>query len=132
MLLTDKHASKMRRQASAMIRAFGSGCYFVTWQMNTSASRLVVRSYVQGNSDLLGMDEAAAKDDQTILFEINDFVPAYTVLGFERFMEIFVDKILGWNTKTQRSHDKGGLFGVARAFVTAIEQQSSTHLHGHT
>ena len=131
MLLTDRYAKKKRREAQAMVRAFGSGCFFVTWQMNATASKLVLRSFVEGNSGPLGMDALAAKSDQDILFEINDFLPAYTVLAFERFEDILVDKIFGWCRETNRSHSRGGLFGVTRAFINAIEQQSSEKLHGH-
>ena len=132
MLLTDEHASIMRRKALAFVRTFGTGAFFITWQLAPQSFKLIARSYKSSNSPtaILGMDPIQAKDQETVLCEINDFHPVYSVLAFERVNEIIKRTLFAWDSDRQCSLGRGWL-GYTRALLHAVEEQSSGNLHAH-
>lgn len=48
-----------------------------------------------------------------------------------RYLDIFIEKVLGWNVKCNCPTDIGGIFGKLIAFFAAIEEQDRKALHAH-
>jgi hypothetical protein len=57
--------------------------------------------------------------------------PGASALAFERFLEVLVQIIIGWDEVSMSSTKEGGLFGHPRAFFMAIEEQGRLSLHDH-
>jgi hypothetical protein len=58
--------------------------------------------------------------------------PGASALAFERFMEVFIQVIVGWDPDNKRSTAQGGIFGYPEAWFQAVEEQSRLSLHAHT
>jgi hypothetical protein len=52
-------------------------------------------------------------------------------LNFQRILEIVIEDIVGWSLKNKRSYRRGGLFGVPKAWLRVVEEQSRLTLHTH-
>ena len=57
--------------------------------------------------------------------------PVAAALHFERILNIVVEQVIGWDIKRQRPFKKGGLFGVPKAWLRIVEEQSRLTLHAH-
>ncbi len=52
-------------------------------------------------------------------------------LNFQNILEIVIEDIVGWSLKKKRPYRRGGLFGVPKAWLRVIEEQSRLTLHTH-
>jgi hypothetical protein len=57
--------------------------------------------------------------------------PGASALAFERFLEVLIGVIIGWDDVSKSSTAVGGLFGHPRAYFMAIEEQGRLSLHDH-
>ena len=64
----------------------------------------------------------------TILYE---HPIAVALLEFERVLDIVIEEIVGWSKKEGRPFKRGGLFGVPKAWLRVVEEQSRLTLHFH-
>lgn len=57
--------------------------------------------------------------------------PVAAALEFERVLEIVVEEIVGWCTEENRPFKHGGIFGIPKAWLRVVEEQSRLTLHFH-
>ena len=57
--------------------------------------------------------------------------PVAAALEFERVLDIVIEEIVGWSKKEGRPFKRGGLFGVPKAWLRVVEEQSRLTLHFH-
>lgn len=57
--------------------------------------------------------------------------PVAAALHFERVLQVVIERIVGWDQKKGRPHKEGGLFGVPKAWLRVVEEQSRLTLHAH-
>ena len=83
----------------------------------------------------LGPDDAEPYKDQMpsgeFRFKLLATNPAAAALHFERVLEIVIERIIGWDRKNGRPHKGGGLFGIPKAWLRVVEEQSRLTLHAH-
>ena len=58
-------------------------------------------------------------------------VPGICALFFERILDIFIREVIGWDDDHHQSTKEGGVFGIPRAYIVAVEEQGRRTLHGH-
>ena len=46
-------------------------------------------------------------------------------------MKITIEDIIGWSLQKSRPFKKGGLFGISKAWLRVVEEQSRLTLHTH-
>lgn len=64
-------------------------------------------------------------------FQILAEHPVAAALHFERIMDIIIEEIIGWCKEKGLPYKRGGLFGVPKAWLRVIEEQSRLTLHTH-
>lgn len=52
-------------------------------------------------------------------------------LHFQRVLDNIIEEIIGWCSKKEKPHKRGGLFGVPKAWLRIVEGQSRLTLHSH-
>jgi len=57
--------------------------------------------------------------------------PGALALSHERFLEVFIALVLGWDTKNKRPFERGGVFGHCKAYMGPNEEQARLSLHTH-
>ena len=57
--------------------------------------------------------------------------PVAAALEFERVLDIVLEEIVGWSKKEGRPFKRGGIFGVPKAWLRVVEEQSRLTLHFH-
>lgn len=57
--------------------------------------------------------------------------PVAAALHFDRVLKLFVQKVIGWDLDNELPFKRGGIFGVPKAFVRAVEEQGRLTLHVH-
>ena len=57
--------------------------------------------------------------------------PGLCAFFYETIVNIVVEEIIGWDTKSNKAKTEGGLFGVPLAFSLSTEEQSRRTLHMH-
>ena len=69
--------------------------------------------------------------DQVVRTSILIQQPGAGALSFEKALDIFIDKVLGWNTTKNEPYARGGLFGIPKAWSYCVEEQARLSLHAH-
>ena len=57
--------------------------------------------------------------------------PVAAALHFENVLDDIIEHVVGWCQKTEQPKRLGGVFGVCKAWLRAIEEQSRLTLHAH-
>jgi len=57
--------------------------------------------------------------------------PGAAALNFQRILKITIEDIIGWSLQKSRPFKKGGLFGIPKAWLRVVEEQSRLTLHTH-
>lgn len=57
--------------------------------------------------------------------------PAAAALGFEYILELIMKYVVGWNEKKNRPYRRGGFFGIPKAWIRVVQEQSRLTLHVH-
>ena len=57
--------------------------------------------------------------------------PGAAALNFQRILKITIEVIIGWSLQKSRPFKKGGLFGIPKAWLRVVEEQSRLTLHTH-
>lgn len=52
-------------------------------------------------------------------------------LFYFRYLDVFIEDVLGWDAKSHCVTEKGGIFGKIIAFFGAVEEQDRKSLHIH-
>jgi hypothetical protein len=74
---------------------------------------------------------ASAIPQGTKRFKLLSKHPMAAALNFQRILEIVIEDIVGWSLKNKRPYRRGGLFGVPKAWLRVVEEQSRLTLHTH-
>lgn len=64
-------------------------------------------------------------------FKILADYPVAAALYFERILRIIIERVIGWDVNTQKPFKDGGLFGIPKAWLRVVEEQSRLTLHAH-
>ena len=64
-------------------------------------------------------------------FKILSEHPVAAALHFQRVLDIIIEDIIGWCSKKGKPYKRGGLFGVPKAWLRIVEEQSRLTLHTH-
>ncbi len=64
-------------------------------------------------------------------FKLISYHPVAAALHFERFLNIVIERVIGWDIKSGKPFKGGGLFGVPKAWLRVVEEQSRLTLHVH-
>ncbi|EFX78931.1 hypothetical protein DAPPUDRAFT_245605 [Daphnia pulex] len=64
-------------------------------------------------------------------FKILSDHPVAAALHFQRVLDIIIEEIIGWCSKKGKPYKRGGLFGVPKAWLRIVEEQSRLTLHTH-
>ena len=57
--------------------------------------------------------------------------PVAAALNFQNILEFVIEDIIGWSLQRKRPYRRGGLFGVPKAWLRVVEEQSRLTLHTH-
>ena len=57
--------------------------------------------------------------------------PVAAALQFERAFEVITEHVIEWDCKRKRPRKEGGLFGIPKAWLRFVEEQSRLTLHAH-
>lgn len=57
--------------------------------------------------------------------------PVAAALHFEKLLDIVIARVIGWDVKSCRPFKRGGLFGIPKAWLRVVEEQSRLTLHAH-
>lgn len=57
--------------------------------------------------------------------------PVAAALNFQRILDIVIEDVIGWCQSKNRPYKRGGLFGVPKAWLRVVEEQSRLTLHTH-
>ncbi len=57
--------------------------------------------------------------------------PVAASLHFERVLDVITERVIGWNQKHSQPYKCGGLFGVPKAWLRVVEEQSRLTLHAY-
>ncbi|KZS05303.1 Uncharacterized protein APZ42_031547 [Daphnia magna] len=57
--------------------------------------------------------------------------PVAAALNFQRILDIVIKYVIGWCQSKNRPYKRGGLFGVPKAWLRVVEEQSRLTLHTH-
>lgn len=83
----------------------------------------------------LGPHEATTWEKQTpsgeFRFGLLARHPVAAALHFERILKIVVQRVIGWDMRTRKPFKSGGLFGIAKAWLRIVEEQSRLTLYAH-
>ena len=83
----------------------------------------------------VGENEAAPNKDTIpsgeFRFKLIAKKPVAAALHFERILEVVIECIIGWDIKKCKPHKGGGIFGVPKAWLRVVEEQSRLTLHAH-
>lgn len=83
----------------------------------------------------LGANEAAPHKDNIpngeFRFKLIAKKPVAAALYFERILEIVIERMIGWDVKKCQPLEGGGIFGVPKAWLRVVEEQSRLTLHAH-
>jgi hypothetical protein len=82
----------------------------------------------------LGPAQSAPHKDQlplgSLRFATLNQHPVAAALQFEHILDV-VEHVIGWSRKNHMPHARGGLFGIPKAWVFAVEEQGRLTLHTH-
>ena len=121
---TEEYGKAARRRLWAMMAEEGKPSLFVTINPDDTGSLLVHLLRPGGEID-------DAIPPLQIRAAYLTHYPGASALAFERFLEVLVGVILGWDEASKSATATGGLFGHPRAFFMAIEEQGRLSLHDH-
>ena len=83
----------------------------------------------------LGPKDAEPHKDQLpsgeFRFKLLARFPVAAALYFERVLDIVIENIIGWDSRNRRPHKVGGIFGIPKAWLRVVEEQSRLTLHAH-
>ena len=57
--------------------------------------------------------------------------PVSAALHFERVLHVVIERVIGWNQMKSAQYKSGGIFGVPKAWLRVVEEQSRLTLHAH-
>lgn len=57
--------------------------------------------------------------------------PVAAALNFQRILNIVIEDVIGWSLRDKKPYKRGGLFGVPKAWLRVVEEQSRLTLHTH-
>jgi hypothetical protein len=83
----------------------------------------------------LGPAQSAPHKDQlplgSLRFATLNQHPVAAALQFEHILDVVVEHVIGWSREKHMPHARGGLFGIPKAWVFAVEEQGRLTLHTH-
>lgn len=128
---TNEERRTYQRKAWNFAAKYHGAAVFVTLTPNENGSATV--SYYSGDIDVDLLSEISLRDipNNAKRIEISGKDPYACDLYFTNLIELFLQTILGFDLKTSRSFVDGGLFGIVKGFVGAIENQAKKTLHVH-
>ena len=130
---TAEAATTARGKYFAMFDRFGTGAIFVTISP-TGSRNLRVRAFAEGKTTTLPTPWKMTNEECTSYLDemtnLNQFYPGAGELEFRSQLDIFIEHILNWDIKKQKS--KGiGVFGQVIAYGMSVEDQLMGNLHAH-
>jgi hypothetical protein len=120
---TDEFGREARKRLNAIMAEESRPSLFVTVNPDDTGSLLI--HMLRG-----GQRDDAIPPLKVRAAYLTNF-PGASALAFERFLDILVKIIIGWDAVSMSSTATGGLFGHPRAFFMAIEEQGRLSLHDH-
>jgi hypothetical protein len=130
---TAEAATAARGKYFALYDRFDSGAIFVT--VTPAGSRnLRVKAFILAQGVDIPkpweMSDSNCKELLDELVELNQMYPGAGALEFRSQLDLFIEDIMKWDRKKQKS--KGiSIFGVVQGFGITVEDQKTGNLHAH-
>lgn len=115
---------KNRKLMFSMSNVFGKGDVWLTLNPSDSHNKNVYRMARGGSVPNLC---PARSERMKVIVKFS----GAAAINFERTLDIFIDRVIGWDTQKKMPYACGGLFGVAKAFELCVEEQARLSLHTH-
>jgi hypothetical protein len=124
---TDAAAIKGRRLLASYGYLFGRGAVFLTFAPDYDCSSLVIKIGTYNNQ----CDTNNLGVPKNLQIPIASTKPGASALSFKWILKAVVRNVFGWDKKKKESIPGGGLFGIVKAYVGAVEEQMRKALHFH-
>jgi hypothetical protein len=121
---TEEFGRDARKRLWSIVAEEGKPSLFITINPDDTGSLLVHMLRPGGQID-------DAIPPLTVRAAYLTHYPGASALAFERFLDVLIGVILGWDDVSKSATAVGGLFGHPRAFFMAIEEQGRLSLHDH-
>lgn len=124
---TNAAAIKGSQLLSSYAQRFGRGAVFLTFAPDYNCSTLVIKiGTYNGQCDPNNLGVSTHHQ-----MPIASTKPGASALSFKWILKAVIRHVFGWDTAKKEPLPGGGLFGIVKAFVGAVEEQMRKALHFH-
>jgi hypothetical protein len=122
---TPDNCKNARKKFDAMQYCNGKATLFITF---TPEDTMNICVYVLGKGV---PTEIKIRPSAHVANLLSAMYPGASAMMFDRFLNCFIEVVLGWDRVQERSYASGGLFGFTKDWGLVVDNQARDCLHAH-